>query len=202
MVAIKDIDMPKSCGECNCSGTGVCKKWVSLNGYDLGKKRADDCPLIEIEQSENCVSRQAVIDAILEDSKRTGINHRYTSSANMRNEIDDIKALLPVTPTQRWISVSERLPICEQKVLVLALSYKKTHVITTGMYEDGSLSECDSVWHWEDIDFEKWDDENDCGIIPEGWYEYHEYNPDGILNYAIDNKVIAWQPLPKPYKAD
>ena len=50
MVAIKDMEMPKSCGECNCSGTGVCKEWVYLNGYDLGKKRADTCPLVETEE--------------------------------------------------------------------------------------------------------------------------------------------------------
>jgi hypothetical protein len=52
------------------------------------------------------------------------------------------------------------------------------------------------------MDYEKWDDENDCGIIPEGWYEYHEYNPDGVLNYEIGDKVIAWMPLPEPYKAE
>ena len=50
MVAIKDIEMPKSCGGCNCSGIGVCKEWVYLNGYDLGKKRADTCPLVETEE--------------------------------------------------------------------------------------------------------------------------------------------------------
>lgn len=106
----------------------------------------------------------------------------------------------PVTPTRKeWIQipVSEELPKCEQKVLVLVLSRDNTYVITTGMYEDGSMSECDSCWAWEDVDFEKWDDENDCGIIPEGWYEYHEFNPDGVLNYAIYGKVVAWMPLPE-----
>ena len=100
----------------------------------------------------------------------------------------------------KWIPVSERLPECEQKVLVLALHRNSNYVITTGMYEDGSLPECDSMWNWEEVNYEKWDDENDCGIIPEGWYEYHEYNPDGVLNYEIGDKVIAWMPLPEPYK--
>lgn len=111
---------------------------------------------------------------------------------------DFITELPSVTPTRNeWIPVSERLPKCEQKVLVLVLSHNNTYTITTGMYEDGSMSECDSVWNWEDVEFEKWDDENDCGIVPEGWYEYHEFNPDGVLNYAIYGKVVAWMPLPE-----
>lgn len=149
---------------------------------------------IEQQPSEDCVSRQSMLDAITEIDNNVNMDI-YT------NEVREIiKALPPVTPTQRWIPVSERLPKCEQKVLVLASYRNNTHVITTGMYEDGSLSECDSIWNWEYMDFEKWDDENDCGIITEGWYEYHEYNPDGVLNYAIDTKVIAWKPLPEPYE--
>lgn len=31
-------------------------------------------------------------------------------------------------------------------------------------------------------------------------YEYHEFNPDGVLNYAIYGKVVAWMPLPDPYE--
>ena len=105
MIAIKDMEMPSCCAKCvllNMSIMGIksCKALGhEIGQYESKQKRADDCPLIEIEQSEDCVSRQAVINTILEDSKRTGINHRYTSSDNMRNEIDDIKALPPVTPT-------------------------------------------------------------------------------------------------------
>lgn len=47
--------MPKSCGECNCSGTGVCKEWAILNGYDLGEKRADSCPLVEITPAQSWI---------------------------------------------------------------------------------------------------------------------------------------------------
>lgn len=104
-----------------------------------------------------------------------------------------------------WISVLERLPEAEEKVLVLAKrkyrdgSFK--YIITTAMYEDGTVLENDSKWRWEDLDAE-WDEEEDCYIIPEGWWEDKAYNPDGVLNYAIDDEVIAWQPLPQAYQEE
>jgi hypothetical protein len=46
-----DMDMPKCCGTCNMSGTGACKEWMDLKGYDMGQKRADTCPIkCDIEQ--------------------------------------------------------------------------------------------------------------------------------------------------------
>ena len=56
-----DMDMPKCCGTCNMSGTGACKEWMNLKGYDMGQKRADTCPIkcdiedikAEIEQIVN-----------------------------------------------------------------------------------------------------------------------------------------------------
>ena len=109
MIAIKDMDMPSCCGKCGfCGRFNPDEDICGADGHiftstlaTITKNRDSRCPLIEIERSEDCVSRQAVINTILEDSKRTGINHRYTSSDNMRNEIDDIKALPSVTPTQK-----------------------------------------------------------------------------------------------------
>lgn len=39
MIAIKDMEMPKSCADCERG---------SICGYGLGYSRADDCPLVEI----------------------------------------------------------------------------------------------------------------------------------------------------------
>lgn len=148
---------------------------------------------LEQKPCEDAVSRNQVVEW-LQRASDDSIQHAIDSN---------LEFMPPVTPTQKeWIPVSERLPKCEQKVLVKVSFRNNPPVITTGMYEDGSMSECDSVWNWEDVEFEKWDDENDCGIVPEGWYEYHEFNPDGVLNYAIYGKVVAWMPLPEPYKAD
>lgn len=154
--------------------------------------------IFEQDSCEDAVSRKQAIEFV---NEVIGGKNEFADA--IREGVEAVlSAVPPVEPVQKWIPISEELPKCEQKVLVLTLSRVNTHVITTGMYEDGSISECDSIWNWEYVDFEKWDEENECGIIPEGWYEYHEYNPDGVLNYEIYDKVLAWMPLPKEYKEE
>lgn len=102
-----------------------------------------------------------------------------------------------------WIPCSEEMPPVETEVFILAKRKFKDgyckYIRTTAMYEDGNVSECYSCWVWEYIEG-KWDEENDCYIIPEGWYEYRHYNPDDVYNNVVDDEVIAWQPLPTIYK--
>lgn len=102
-----------------------------------------------------------------------------------------------------WIPCSERMPEVETELLILAKRKFRDgdfrYIITTAMYEDGTVSECDSCWYWYDIEGE-WDEENDCYIVPEGWWENKHYNPDECYNNEVDDEVIAWQPLPEPYK--
>ena len=107
-----------------------------------------------------------------------------------------------------WIPVSERLPECEQEVLICTekkLVGKDAYIdsiVTPAIYEDGTMLENDSMWHWEDIDFAGWDDEEDCGIIPEGWFENRQFNPDEVYNNPVGRKVVAWMPLPEPYREE
>lgn len=102
-----------------------------------------------------------------------------------------------------WILCSERLPEVETEVFILAKRKFKggdcMYTRTTAMYEDGTVLESDSCWYWQDIDGE-FDEENDCYIIPEGWWENRHYNPDEVYNNAVDDEVIAWHPLPEPYQ--
>ena len=101
-----------------------------------------------------------------------------------------------------WISVKDRLPEVETEVLIHARrkfrdgSFKD--IVTTAMYEDGTVRENDSCWGWEDIDGE-WDEEEECWIVPKGWWENKHYNPDGVLNNEVDDEVIEWMPFP-PYQ--
>lgn len=104
-----------------------------------------------------------------------------------------------------WIPCSERLPVPETEVLITARR-KYTNgeyhdIITTALYEDGKISENDSCLVWIDIEGE-YDEENDCYIIPEGWWECRHFNADDVYNNLIDCEVIAWMPLPEPYSAD
>lgn len=107
-----------------------------------------------------------------------------------------------------WISVKERLPECEQEVLINAVrkcrwdETRTYNIITTAFYEDGKMLEVNSKWRWEDIDYAGWNEEEDCGIIPEGWWEYRHYNPDEVYNNCVDDFIIAWMPLPEPYRED
>lgn len=98
----------------------------------------------------------------------------------------------------KWISVKDRLPEPEQEVLVLA-DHNGYEIITTAMYEDGSVSVDDSTWCWNGLDF-LYDEETDIAYVPEGWWEYRHYNPDDVYNNMIDDVVTHWMPLPAPLK--
>ena len=102
-----------------------------------------------------------------------------------------------------WISCSVAMPPVETEVFIVAKRKYRggevRYITTTAMYEDGTVLENDSCWRWEDIEGE-WDEENDCYIIPEGWWENRHYNPDEVYNNVIDDEVIAWQKLPRPYQ--
>lgn len=41
-------EIPKCCGSCPASGTGVCRKWMNVDRKELGSKRADDCPILAV----------------------------------------------------------------------------------------------------------------------------------------------------------
>lgn len=106
----------------------------------------------------------------------------------------------------RWIPCSDRLPECEQEVLICTekkLVGKDAYIdsiITPAIYEDGTMLEVESMWSWYDIDFDEWDDTEDCGIIPMGWFENRHFNPDEVYNNPVDRKVVAWMPMPEPWK--
>ena len=94
-----------------------------------------------------------------------------------------------------WIPCSVRLPECEQEVWIQTNRGEKT----TAMYEDGKMPQDESEWNWNEIDFD-YDEKTDTYFIPEGWWEYWHFNPDDVYNCLVDEEVIAWMPLPDPYK--
>ena len=125
------------------------------------------------------------------------------------NELEEaIDMAIKALEEQRWIPCSERLPECEQEVLICTekkLMGRDAYIdpiITPAMYEDGTMRENDSSWRWEDIDWAGWDDEEDCGIIPEGWWENRHFNQDEVYNNPVDQEVIAWMPLPEPARLE
>ena len=94
------------------------------------------------------------------------------------------------------------LCLAERKIYsIRTKGITKYHIVTTGMHEDGKNNTEDSGWVWETDGFE-YDEELDAYIIPEGWWEYKHYNGDEQNNYAIDDVVTHWMPLPKPPKGE
>ena len=97
---------------------------------------------------------------------------------------------------QKWIPVSERPPKVETDVL--ALCDRNGHrFVCPAIYEDGKMSEANSVWSWDGLDgYKQRDEENDCFFIPEGWWENRKFNQDDSFNNPIDCPVTHWMPLP------
>lgn len=88
--------------------------------------------------------------------------------------MDLIKSMLSVEPEQRWIPVSERMPENDNEVLITV-----------------------------------WDAEDDYADVYKGFYQDHEWWTQwchGCLKIKDEpcgeNIVIAWMPLPAPYRKE
>lgn len=120
--------------------------------------------------------------------------NKPTSGYQMLQESVDMA--IDALKNTEWIKVSDKLPKPEEEVLVLTESKIGNRKITTALYEDGTILENESIWYWIDCDFEKYNEEEECYVIDEGWWENRHYNTDNVYNNAIDDEVIAWMPLP------
>lgn len=92
-----------------------------------------------------------------------------------------------------WFSAEKLKPMCEIEVFILTDKGTKT----TAIYEDGTMPVEDSIWFWdENMDFTYYK-ERDLYLVPEGWWEFRYFNPDGVYNNVFEEKVISWRPIPE-----
>lgn len=134
----------------------------------------------------------------------------YKSGAEYgRGLVDDAPTIAPETlrstAMTEWISVKDRPPEPETEVFIYAEVRRDNkilgHVVTTAIYEDGTIHTEESIWNWDDINYwGTYDEETDDYIIPEGWWEERHYNDDDTRNLRVDDFVTHWMPLPKPPK--
>lgn len=105
----------------------------------------------------------------------------------------------------RWVSVKDRLPKTEQKVLVSIKTAYGTRYTTiaahVGYHERNSESDGWSLDY--EIDWEEYDEENDVYWVPECWYEVNfvDDNPNWIID-KVDGEITHWMPIPEPPKEE
>lgn len=166
----------------------------------------------------DCISRKAAIDAVDSETVSTNPEHFKSSEKFIKfmNNADissfgkwqwangfntalvattiRLKKLPSAQPEPHWIPCSERLP--ESTVLA---------TVETKMFKHKYI--CEAVWipRWSKIaDFDSWEDcseyneDEDEYYVLEGWYE-RIHNWDEYSFVGIEDKVIAWKPLPEPY---
>lgn len=144
------------------------------------------------------VLRKRIEERIQEFDKETS-----AASAFMGFALDDVLDYIDATPTivleadaQRWRNPETEPPKVETEVLVL-VDCGKGYCITTAFYEDGTVSQYESVWQWEDVDdYGIYDEEEDLYRLPKGWWEYRHFTPEDALECPIDKPVVGWMPLP------
>lgn len=108
--------------------------------------------------------------------------------------VEDAPAVVP--DAQRWRDPDKSPPKVETEVLVL-VDCGKGYCITTAFYEDGTVSQYESVWQWEDVDdYGIYDEEEDLYRLAKGWWEYRHFTPEDALECPIDKPVVGWMPLP------
>ena len=108
-------------------------------------------------------------------------------------------ALEAADKAQRWISVSERLPENQKRVLVCGLSnYNHTsRTMFKAEYIRKMTVTADDYGWSEDCDYD-YDEEKDENYVPEGWYEsimnWDEYSSVAVTDFTVTH----WMPLPEP----
>ena len=164
---------------------------IEQNGKDWFDER--DIPILEaaikamkMEPCEDCISRQDVLNEIeIVCFSKTWAKFRadYGSNGTRDYIINYIKQLPPVQPEQRWIPTSERLPEsdCETVLVTGKMKYasEKEYEYFVDCAFVGSIHGTPD--NFSPFDFETWND----------WYE-------GQDEYYI----LAWMPLPEPWKAE
>lgn len=129
-----------------------------------------------------------------------GVRCRACQIMDAMDVLEDAPEVVP--DAQRWRNPETDPPKVETEVLVL-VDCGKGYCITTAFYEDGTVSQYESLWQWEDVDdYGIYDEEDDLYRLPKGWWEYRHFTPEDTLECPIDKPVVGWMPLPEKLKKE
>ena len=128
-------------------------------------------------KDDDLVSRKAAIEALAKHEKSNG--HNYTLFVDIVSECAEIIRDLPsAQPEPQWIPVSERLPEANGRYLV-----------TRGLNACGAMWNRVYIINYSDL----------MGLKSERiWWDGNV----GKSDFERIDDVIAWQPLPEPYRAE
>ena len=114
----------------------------------------------------------------------------------VKRELRELVYYIPDEFYPEWRNPETDPPKVETEVLVL-VDCGKGYCITTAFYEDGTVSQYESLWQWEDVDdYGIYDEEEDLYRLAKGWWEYRHFTPEDALECPIDKPVVGWMPLP------
>ena len=120
------------------------------------------------------ISRQAAIDALGEEPEVWTGNDEYAQGLNNQWHYD-VTALKAVPSAPQWIPCSERLPCEDGRYLVSYWLMKDMPWISVMYYGKPTFPEKD----------------HPCFYVSDGEYGDVEYND-----------IVAWMPLPEPFRKD
>lgn len=101
-----------------------------------------------------------------------------------------------------WIPCQERLPETGERVLITCeirgLYGRKSRYVCKGYHVNRYEMESDGDW---DEGSDEYKEDDDKYYVLEGWYEtIHNWGDYGSV--FIDDFVLAWMPLPEPYREE
>ena len=153
----------------------------------MGEYLRETIKMLQAEPCEDAISKASVFEIVGNLMSIPYDLDRRITEKDVSESMDEIRVLPPVTPTQRWIPVSERLPEDLEPVNITWVNHepepyyhdiKDRNFVATGIYYRGQ-------WYWYSTT---------CADY------LGEYGSNEIDKVDDAVEIIAWMPLPEPYK--
>lgn len=117
MIGIKDFGMPRCCVNCQMCDAyekGMCVI-TDTECEDMYSKRNDDCPLVEIIEPDDCVSREAILNEL----SKWDWQDLYLPIHFKELIIDELPSVQPKRDKGEWIPIKSLKDIPQGKEILV-----------------------------------------------------------------------------------